>query len=105
MYWISRGAAPGHIVPAFSSRLIRYINRKLLAKDLIENRSLFAETFPPKVQPKGRELSIFFVSGDRWSPTGIALDTLLYARVGRQLPTNLGGGHYAAGVEIHGCRD
>jgi hypothetical protein len=46
-HWIGWGAAPGRIILAFSSRLIRYKHRKLLAKDLIENRSLFVETLPP----------------------------------------------------------
>jgi hypothetical protein len=41
------GVAPGHIFLAFSNGSIRYQNRKLLAKDLIENRSHFAKTFTP----------------------------------------------------------
>ena len=32
---------------AFSNGWVRYKNRKLLAKDLIENRSHFAKTFTP----------------------------------------------------------
>ena len=38
---------PGHIFWAFSNGCVRYKNRKLLAKDLIENRSHFAKTFTP----------------------------------------------------------
>ena len=39
--------APGRIFLAFSNGWLRYKNRKLLAKDLIENRSHFAKTFTP----------------------------------------------------------
>ena len=39
--------APGRVFSAFSNGWVRYKNRELLAKDLIEKRSRFAKTFTP----------------------------------------------------------
>jgi hypothetical protein len=43
----SGGSCSTALFLAFSNRWERYKNRKLLAKDLIENRSHFAKTFTP----------------------------------------------------------
>jgi outer membrane usher protein FimD/PapC len=43
----SGGVASVHYLLAFSNVFGRYKNRRLLAKDLIENRSHFAKTFTP----------------------------------------------------------
>ena len=41
------GVASGRVFLAFSNGCVRYKNRELLAKDLIEKRSHFAKTLTP----------------------------------------------------------